>query len=482
MKKTVKKCPKCGKRIHVAPSEFCCPLCGEFFAEIKSNEQIYTNETDTYTNRLIENAKSNNKQERKKAISNAMINWFTTVAFSVLGIFVSEFLGIFVGPFVVTLALIVFGCIVLSGPFIPIIIGVKYKRMLNDKLISIDDSSVTERYKPSISISVLSIVAVILSLGLLAIAFIIVSQPIMIFKFAHWGWILGILVVAIIITAGLALISYFWYSKNYYDKCNEKRTGIMNRGKSILSIVGTMCSIVMIIIGFVSTPNKIHSISTIKEFEVLANMPFAEKCNYILEADLDFEGASSIGYGSIKTFTGIIDGNGHYVKNLNVNTASVNCDGNELMGLVLYNYGEIKNLNFKNCTFEAFVSGKYQNSFGILAAINFGKIDNCIFTDTYAKYYHRHSYYNRKYNILNCTDDFGYLVGKNSIYPYNGYYGTSDERYGEITNIEIWFETENQEFLSKHTNDNYNEDEKYIINDISSTENIIVIDEIGFIK
>ena len=61
MAKIVKKCSKCGKRIHVVSSEFCCPLCGEFFTDIQSNEQVYINSENTYVDKLVEDAKAKSK-------------------------------------------------------------------------------------------------------------------------------------------------------------------------------------------------------------------------------------------------------------------------------------------------------------------------------------------------------------------------------------------------------------------------------------
>lgn len=303
---------------------------------------------------------------------------------------------------------------------------------------------------------------------LLIWAYVMLKSPLIAFKHIHFGWAIAIYVVAFLACIASAI---FLFGEHKHRK--------------VLLSLGSIVFLVLMIVGMTSTDSQIIEISSVREFETIVNIPKAAKCHYLLTNDIDFEGNSSETYGSIKTFNGVFDGNGYYIKNLNVSKESVSYRGAnesgatpELMGFVLYNRGEIKNLGFENCTFEAFVSGENTNSFGILAGQNAGQIDNCVFIDTYIKCYHHHDYYSKKYNVLNCDDDFGYIVGRNAIGDRATYSNT--RVYGKITNIEVRFETENQEFLSKSPSGNYDNDNIYILNKISGDENISVIDEIGF--
>ena len=252
-------------------------------------------------------------------------------------------------------------------------------------------------------------------------------------------------------------------------------------------LFGSFGILILMIVGMATMDSRIIKISSAEEFNAIAHLPKASKCSYVLTANIDFEGKSSKAYGKIKEFTGVLDGNGYYIKNLNVSKESIKYRGAkesgtkpELMGLVLYNYGEFKNLGFQNCTFESFLSGKDTNSFGILAGQNAGQIDNCVFIDTYIKYYHKHDYYSKKYDVLNCVDDFGYIVGRNAIGDRAQY--SSTRISGEITNIEVRFETENQEFLSQIPKADYNKEDMFVITNIVGNKNISTVDRIGFLK
>lgn len=297
------------------------------------------------------------------------------------------------------------------------------------------------------------------------------TAPLSAFEHIHFGWVIAIFIVAFVLYI-LVMLYYFGSAKPF---------------RGILMLLGSVGFVVLMIVGMTTTDARIIEISSAGEFDAITNLPKASKCSYVLTTDIDFEGKSSKAYGKIKTFTGVFDGNGYYIKNLSVSKESVSYRGAnesgatpELMGLVLYNRGEIKNLGFKNCTFEAFISGENTNSFGILAGQNAGQIDNCVFVDTYIKCYHQHDYYSKKYNVLNCDDDFGYIVGRNAIGDRAAYSNT--RVYGKITNVDVRFEVENQEFLSKTPSGNYDSEDMYIINDIFGDENISVVDEIGFLE
>lgn len=289
-----------------------------------------------------------------------------------------------------------------------------------------------------------------------------ITDPLLAFEHLHFGWVIAIYTVAFIVSMILVFC--------VLDYLHQR----------IILIVSTVVCLVLMIVGMATTDAKTITISSAQEFDLILNLPKASSCHYVLTSDIDFEGKSSKAYGSIEKFTGILDGNGHYIKNMNISKPETNVVSESSsinMGLVLYNCGEIKNLGFKNCTIEAFVSSHAVNTFGIIAGKNEGVIDNCTFVDTYAKCYHRHLY--GMFGIIKCEDAFGYVVGANN--SMKDVYTTSED-VGEVTNIKIYFETENKEFLSKYSHTEFEEREIYVINDFSSSENMSVVDRIGFLN
>ena len=82
--------------------------------------------------------------------------------------------------------------------------------------------------------------------------------------------------------------------------------------------------------------------------------------------------------------------------------------------------------------------------------------------------------------MLNCDDDFGYIVGRNAMGDRAQYSNT--RVYGKITNINVSFNIENQAFLSKLPSGYYEDGDIYIIKNIFGDENITSVDNIGFLK
>lgn len=476
-----KNCPKCGKKID--EFELCCPFCGEFFEkEIKNGEiNNYHNVVDGKINKGRVQAGANEwfKKQIKKYYGNL------GRAFGVCFQFMLSPIGLILalsGLFaIVYVAMIVWALLIPGVCFIQKII---YRH--SEMLIRTDGAYAEEGERLG-GISILNTINCLLMLFPVSIALLLVINPMMVFQYVHYGWVIGIMCCCALLVGIVAFISIKIYGKCHYNLAGYNRKSSLVRVKGYISIFGVVLSLIVMLVALFTIPGRTFSISNTREFNGLANMPYAGECDYILESDLDFEGNDSKTYGAIKTFNGIFDGNGHYIKNLNISKESVSYrEANEsggtpkLMGFVLYNRGEIKNLGFKNCTFETILSGSNTNSFGILAGQNAGKIDNCFFVDTYAKYYHYHSYYSKTHNVLNCKDDFGYIVGRNAIGSRNIY--VDESSHGKITNIEVRFEVRNQEFLLKKPNGGYGDDSMYILNNIFGDENISVVDEIGFIE
>lgn len=140
------------------------------------------------------------------------------------------------------------------------------------------------------------------------------------------------------------------------------------------------------------TEEKPFLIENIADLNVLAadvNSGTDYKDTYFkLTADLDYSGVdlsdtdedgvadsnfTPIGYGDEsdgKSFKGVFDGNGHYIKGITVNTPSAM--GVALFGYI-YNPAEIRNLTLKDCSF----TGKFE--VGAIAGSSYGSATNSKF-------------------------------------------------------------------------------------------------------
>ena len=112
------------------------------------------------------------------------------------------------------------------------------------------------------------------------------------------------------------------------------------------------------------TEDNPRLITTIEDFNNIKNDLSAF---YRLEADLDFENADFQNTYGTNAFSGKFDGNGHTIKNINMNLIT------SYIGLFGYNKGTIKNLTVENVTL-AFTTPT--QNVGILAGKNAGLIDN----------------------------------------------------------------------------------------------------------
>ena len=107
-------------------------------------------------------------------------------------------------------------------------------------------------------------------------------------------------------------------------------------------------------------------IQTIEDFDLIRNNLSG---NYKLMNDLDFNETNLVGWKSIDNeegFTGSFDGNGKTIYNF-----SASSEGGSGFFRIIEKNGSVKNLTFEN----ALVSGN--ESAGILAGVNRGKIENC---------------------------------------------------------------------------------------------------------
>ena len=139
-----------------------------------------------------------------------------------------------------------------------------------------------------------------------------------------------------------------------------------------------------------------YIISTIADFNQLASI--TASCYYYdgkyfrMDADLDFTGESFTPVGnSTKPFKGILDGEGHSISGIYVETADTY---KALFGIV---HGTVKNLTLTNSTFKA------NTNVGGIVCENWGTIENCHVTSSVSIEYYSGN-----------GGNFGGIVGSNN--------------------------------------------------------------------
>lgn len=121
------------------------------------------------------------------------------------------------------------------------------------------------------------------------------------------------------------------------------------------------------------------AVSSKQELNAIREDPAAR---YYLTADIEFKEAdfksggefynAGRGWEIIETFTGVLDGNGHAIKGLQIERRV------DQVGLVGINEGEIKNLTFDH----AIVRAPFTLYSGIVAGTNKGTLENITITDS----------------------------------------------------------------------------------------------------
>ena len=137
-------------------------------------------------------------------------------------------------------------------------------------------------------------------------------------------------------------------------------------------------------------------ISTVSEFEAIRN----NYCGYYaLKNDIDFCDSNNDQalFEPFPVFYGILDGNGHQIRNITFDTKSDAVD----YGMILHNYGEIRNLTVETSISFYGSAEKEVRYVGGIAAINSGTLYNC--TVSSAKYFY----------VANKNSYVGGLVGLN---------------------------------------------------------------------
>lgn len=122
-------------------------------------------------------------------------------------------------------------------------------------------------------------------------------------------------------------------------------------------------------------------ISTVSDFEAIRDNYYGY---YVLRNDIDFNYSSGdlALFEPFPVFYGILDGNGHQLRNIMFDTKSEATD----YGMILHNYGDIRNLTLQTSISFYDSLGKGVRYVGGITAINSGTLYNC--TVSSAKYFY----------------------------------------------------------------------------------------------
>jgi|GEM_PF-7096074 len=124
-----------------------------------------------------------------------------------------------------------------------------------------------------------------------------------------------------------------------------------------------------------STPAQ-SDVTMISSATDLVNIGQSPNSKYVLLADINLSGVTWTPFD----FGGELDGNGHAIKNLNLNMVSIGYKINNYAGLFTKNTGTIKNLtiSYSNVTIAPNNTGNEIHVYaGVIAGSNTGMIDNC---------------------------------------------------------------------------------------------------------
>lgn len=241
------------------------------------------------------------------------------------------------------------------------------------------NKAIIRKKKGSILIS--NIITLCLLYGCEAIIFI---NPLFVFQYLHYGFVIGLIVIILL---DLIITQCIFKSKKLI-------------GKSIFSLVFicTLGVIPVLVLGFQSSRNYTYHIYNNQQMNAFGNAPTNYNTVFILENDLDFTGEEVNWFGGQKKFQGVFDGQGYTLSNITINTKCramfdfyTSKNNPQGLGFVRENDGIIKNVNFSNCTFtiraKSSSISNFSMYFGIVAACNVnGAINDCNIINCKAKY------------------------------------------------------------------------------------------------
>lgn len=288
--------------------------------------------------------------------------------------------------------------------------------------------------------------------------------PMIIYSFLEEFIIIAVMAV-IIIAVSVLTVFLLKRAESSSSMVEEKATS-----RGVLLLVGSVLTLGIFMFSIVNIGNVVVQLSNADDFILMKNMPLAGKANYFVTEDIDFNGEKPEGWGEIKNFTGVFDGDHHALKNINF-VYDAEKKTNQSIGMVLNNIGEIKNVSIEDSYFDVDIRTEKDKLisyfyFGVLAAQqggNYkegGRIDNCRLINVYADIdiYSDSTPQNGSNAFIGCV---GGLVGDNSSIISNCEVFTNDA--SKNNGLFIDFDVESQTdyryinvFLGGAVGQNYN--------------------------
>lgn len=259
---------------------------------------------------------------------------------------------------------------------------------------AVGDVGGTSYYLSNLGKGVLKLISTFICLALIYVEVQIFLNPEKVFSAIHYGWVTAIIAV---VATGAFLYAFGSVSaarEAYRKKIDKLTTRGLNKAQTSAILIYFIATLMLIVgaVGMYSASQKTYEISNAEEFALIVRAPGAQKGNFVLTEDIDFEGEEMKYFGKTRFFNGTLDGQGHVVKNFVANGKVKPSDFAErrlpqyCYGLfkVIGAEGEIRNLTFENVlinvTNDAYSISTYTGAF---AGINGGLVEKCKLVNSY---------------------------------------------------------------------------------------------------
>ena len=216
--------------------------------------------------------------------------------------------------------------------------------------------------------------------------YLMIYDPAVYFKKFHFTLVL-------LVGGGVIAIAFIVALTRYYSVRNStsESTYKQNSKARHISCQTTMLFVALLTmgLGMLMAKDRTYKLSTVEDFNLMCNIPFAGQADYVLENDVDFGGKDCPAYGAIGEFSGRFNGQGHAIKGIYISDGEFVIQESKLseysFGFVktVTKTGVIENLNFIDCFIIVSDSEYRDTNTGIITGVNGGLISGCNVTDSY---------------------------------------------------------------------------------------------------
>lgn len=249
----VKKiCSKCGKEIVVDKYEYCCPLCGEFFDDINNTKVIQHHEETE----KLESLSNSIKQSGKKTNKTIFKVWFISLAilYPVLIPLAVKYSQKYKVPSISITSIIILIVITLVGPIILLINHFVHRKKLSRIALEVDTRILrmnNEKYAFYFSAYLGKFCSFAMAI-LILFGILLFIKPDIIFKYLNNKTIVLIMTITSSVVVILAILTMRIYNKKYSETEEEKKRYSMIKSNGCVSIVGSLISLILMIISLCS--------------------------------------------------------------------------------------------------------------------------------------------------------------------------------------------------------------------------------------